>query len=87
VTATAFAPPAQAAAALSTDADGATLVCGIAGLPRFHARSLAALWADGAGLPAAALGAITIELQATPAAGWAPASLAAALEREPRTLR
>jgi glycerol-3-phosphate dehydrogenase subunit B len=66
--------------------DRGIVVCGIAGLPSFHAASLAALWSDEAGLDDGAVRAFTIELDATPAAGWSPASLAGLLDRQPELL-
>ena len=54
------------------------IVCGIAGLPGFHAATLTRMWQELAGvelLPA------TITLDSSPPAGWSPVSLAAALER------
>jgi glycerol-3-phosphate dehydrogenase subunit B len=64
----------------------AAIVCGIAGLPSFHAASLAVLWSEEAGLPDGALQAVTVMLDGTPTAGWSPASLAALLDREPERL-
>jgi glycerol-3-phosphate dehydrogenase subunit B len=64
--------------------DGGTLVAGIAGLPGFRAAALAALWADAAGIDL--LRHATLALDRTPAAGWAPASLAAQLEQDPALL-
>ena len=52
------------------------LVCGFAGLPHFNAPTLARLWNREQPLAAR-----TILLDATPAAGWSTASLAAHLER------
>lgn len=60
-----------------------TLVCGIAGLPGFHARSLAMLWGDAAGEEVLAT---ELEPGPWPAGGWSPPSLAAHLEREPGPL-
>jgi glycerol-3-phosphate dehydrogenase subunit B len=60
-----------------------TLVVGIAGLPGFRARALALLWGDAAGV---ALPHATLLLSETPAAGWAPASLAARLDHDPAPL-
>lgn len=76
---------AAARAALRTDTAGA-LVCGVAGLPSFRATALAALWTDAAGLDGDGLGAATILLDDTPAAGWSPVSLAAMLDRDPDRL-
>jgi glycerol-3-phosphate dehydrogenase subunit B len=81
----AFAPASHAAAALRDDGRP-TLVCAIAGLPSFHARALAALWADAAAVPATQLIPVVLHLADTPAGGWAPLSLAALLEREPHRL-
>ena len=53
---------------------GPLLVCGIAGLPFFHARSLARLWTEQGERE---LQAAEIALAGTPAAGWAPAALCA----------
>lgn len=50
------------------------VVCGIAGLPAFRPGFLARAWAPAAG----PLGAATLELPETPAAGWSPVSAAAA---------
>ena len=63
-----------------------TLVCGIAGLPTFRAKPLAALWAEAAAIDPAPLVPLTLTLADTPAAGWSPVSLAAALERDPARL-
>lgn len=62
------------------------LICGIAGLPSFRATALAALWADAAGAPAEGIGAATVTLDGTPAAGWSAVALAALLDREPERL-
>lgn len=67
------APPSHAAA----DPAGA-LVIGIAGLAGFHAASLARMWQASASA--------TLELDGTPAAGWAPLSLARRIEAEPDSL-
>ena len=56
------------------------LVCGIVGVPTFPAAVLVDLWRDR--IPAA-LSSITIEMPGTPVAGWAPASLARLIERNP----
>lgn len=56
-----------------------TLVCGIAGLGGFHAPALARLWADGNG---GSLRSATLSIDGTPASGWSPVALAAALERD-----
>jgi len=78
--------PADFAAAAQADArlqEGA-LVCGIAGLPGFHAPALAALWGEAAGVRLQA-----VELAPVgglPPGGWSPASLAAALDRDPALL-
>jgi glycerol-3-phosphate dehydrogenase subunit B len=79
------APRSHVRAALAAG-DERTLVCGIAGLPGFHAVALAALWADAAAVPAGTLAAGEVSLAGTPAAGWSPIALAALLEREPRRL-
>lgn len=71
------AAPVHAAAQLSTS----TLVCGIAGLPAFRAPALAALWSHAAGLSVDDVQAVTISIDATPSAGWSPASLAGMLDR------
>ncbi len=68
----------RAAAAQAVELHGPTLVCGIAGLPGFHAATLSRLWTDLADLEFMP---VQIALAATPAAGWSPVSLAAALER------
>jgi anaerobic glycerol-3-phosphate dehydrogenase len=65
----------------SATPDPATAVCGFSGLPHFNAQTLARIW----GLDAP-LRAHTIELAATPAAGWSTPSLAAHLERSPDEL-
>ena len=57
------------------------MVCGIAGLPGFNAHSLARLWEHEQPLRSGVL-----ELDGAPAGGWAPASLAAFLERSPDIL-
>lgn len=62
--------------------DGA-LVIGIAGLPGFDASLLAQRWSARNGLD---LHAQTVTLDHTPPAGWAPASLAALIERSPEIL-
>lgn len=64
----------------------ATIVCGIAGLPGFHAPALARLWSAAAALPEDALRPATITLDDMPAAGWSPVSLAALLDRQPERL-
>lgn len=69
-----YAAPSHAAADLRS-----AMVCGVAGLPGFHASAMARLWSelglgDGAGSE--------LLLPETPRAGWAPASLAARLERD-----
>jgi anaerobic glycerol-3-phosphate dehydrogenase len=56
------------------------LIIGIAGLPGFDAQQLAQQWSARTGLR---LYAQTVMLDGTPAAGWAPASLAAQIERSP----
>jgi len=71
-----FAPSSHHATQLRPDA----LVCGIAGLAGFHATMLATIWSAKS---TANLRAATISLEPTPAAGWAPASLAAWIERAP----
>ncbi|HEX6133372.1 MAG TPA: FAD-binding protein [Longimicrobiales bacterium] len=77
---------ARASAVSAADGNGRTIVCGIAGLPSFHARSLAALWAEAAGRALDGIEAATLTLPGTPAAGWSPVSLAALLDREPHRL-
>ena len=62
--------------------DGA-LVIGIAGLPGFDASPLAQRWSARNGLD---LHAQTVTLDNTPPAGWAPASLAALIERSPEII-
>lgn len=62
--------------------DGA-LVIGIAGLPGFDAPALAHLWSARSGLP---LRGQTVTLEHTQSGGWAPASLAALIERTPEIL-
>lgn len=57
-----------------------TMVCSIMGLAGFHAVSLSRLWMD---LADVELIPMQITLDATPAAGWSPVSLAALLERSP----
>jgi anaerobic glycerol-3-phosphate dehydrogenase len=79
------APSSHVRAAIDS-APPVTLVCGIAGLAGFRPRSLATLWADAAGAPADALIPAEVELAGTPAAGWSPVSLAAALDRDPALL-
>lgn len=79
------APPSHQRAAI-VDADERTIVCGIDGLPGFHAPALAALWADAAGLPPGSFTVAALSLTGTPAAGWSPVALAALLEREPHRL-
>jgi glycerol-3-phosphate dehydrogenase subunit B len=59
---------------------GAAVVCGIAGLPGFNADGLARQWSARSGTQ---LASATITLAGTPAAGWAVASLAAHIERDP----
>jgi anaerobic glycerol-3-phosphate dehydrogenase len=71
-----------AAAHASPARIGEALVCGIAGLPGFHAPSLARLWAGTGPPPRHA----TLTLDGTPAGGWSPVSLAASLERDPSLL-
>lgn len=78
------ATPSHAAAAFPPDAR--TIVCGIAGLPSFHAPSLAALWAAEAGVSHGAVLPVILALEGTPAAGWSPVGLAALLDREPQRL-
>ena len=56
-----------------------TLVCGIEGLPGFHAPILARLWGAAASVE---LEARTLVAGATPAGGWSPVALAARLDRE-----
>jgi glycerol-3-phosphate dehydrogenase subunit B len=79
-----MAPPSHAAAALPDD-DGAVLVCGIAGLPGFRPHALVRLWhaTRPRGLT---LRSASLLLPATPAAGWAAASLAARIEHDPMLL-
>ncbi|MEX1184474.1 MAG: FAD-binding protein [Gemmatimonadota bacterium] len=81
------APRSHAASAFSgnVDDDVVTLVCGIEGVPSFRAAALAALWSAAASRPDGARHA-TVAVRHTPAGGWAPASLAALLEREPDAL-
>lgn len=82
-----LAPATHTGAALPRpDGDDAVVVCGVVGLPGFRPRALAALWSAAAGLSPDAAVAAEIRLDATPAAGWAPASLAALLDREPGAL-
>ncbi|HEX6307395.1 MAG TPA: FAD-binding protein [Longimicrobiales bacterium] len=73
-------------AVFSAGTDARTIACGIAGVPSFHARSLASLWSDAAGRTDGALEPVTLTLADTPAAGWSPISLAALLDREPHRL-
>ena len=54
------------------------IVCGVAGLPGFHAVTLTRMWQEFAGVE---LSPVTIALSATPPTGWSPVSLAAALDR------
>ncbi|NJD10062.1 MAG: FAD-dependent oxidoreductase [Gemmatimonadetes bacterium] len=68
------APATHAAARI----DEAACVCGIAGLPHFPAAALARMWR--------APRHVTLALPETPAAGWSPVALAAALERDPAGL-
>jgi glycerol-3-phosphate dehydrogenase subunit B len=70
------AAPLQAAVALLPG----TLVCGIAGLPGFHAPALAALWGSAASFE---LESAVLEVVRTPAAGWAPSALATELTHDP----
>lgn len=79
------APPAPPAPGMPV-AGERVLVCGIAGLPSFHAAALAALWADAGALPDGLLAAVSLSLADTPADGWSAAALAARLEREPQLL-
>lgn len=79
-----IATPSHAAAGFPSAAR--TLVCGIAGLPSFHAPSLAALWADEAQVATDAVVPILLALEDTPASGWSPVALAALLDREPQRL-
>ena len=65
-----FAAPSHLAPVLGDDA----VVCGIFGLPAFHAPALARLWACG--------GSLRVTLPGTPAAGWSPVALAASLDRD-----
>ncbi len=58
--------------------DGDTLVCGIAGLPGFHARALARMWSGGA----ADLRSTVMSIPGTPAAGWSPVSLARVIDTD-----
>jgi glycerol-3-phosphate dehydrogenase subunit B len=62
--------------------DHKTLVCGIAGLPGFCAPALARLWSAGERSAMSA----TLSVEGTPAAGWSPVALAAALDRDPGIL-
>ncbi len=59
------------------------LVCGIVGLPGFHAPALARLWGAAAG---AALASAEVAAGTVPSGGWSTAALAAHLERDPRPL-
>src|SRR5687767_6934881 len=59
------------------------VVCGMVGLPVFHAAVLARMWGEQAGVE---LGAREILLADTPRAGWSPVSLAARLDRSARDL-
>ena len=61
----------------------AAVVCGIVGLPSFNATMLATIWSEAASV---ALSSAQIAMTDTPPAGWAPASLAAAITRDPETL-
>ena len=54
------------------------LVCAIAGLPGFHGITLTRMWQELVGIEMIP---VTITLNATPAAGWSPVSLAATLDR------
>lgn len=74
-----FAATSHTVAQLVDDA----LVIGIAGLPGFDAALLAHRWSSRTGVQ---LRAQTVTLERTPAAGWAPASLAAFIERSPEVL-
>lgn len=56
------------------------IVCGIVGLPSFNATTLAAIWSSAT---SGELIAADATIPATPAAGWAPASLASAISRDP----
>jgi len=60
------------------------LVCGIVGLPGFDAAALARLWGEAAGVRLEA--AVVAAGSGTPAAGWSPVALAAALDRDPSPL-
>ncbi|HWV58395.1 MAG TPA: FAD-binding protein, partial [Longimicrobiales bacterium] len=71
-----FAPPEHAGAVV----DDGTLICGVSGLPAFHAPALARLWGDTAGRD---LLAATVDAGQAPASGWSVPSLAATLERNP----
>ncbi|HSJ23220.1 MAG TPA: FAD-binding protein [Longimicrobiales bacterium] len=74
------------------------LICGITGLPWFRPRALARLWAAArdagtTGDPAApgetgnsGFATAMVTVPGTPAAGWAPAALAALLDRDPDAL-
>ena len=57
-----------------------SLVCGIAGLPAFDAPALALQWSARSGVP---LRSANLLLSATPATGWAAASLAGHIARDP----
>jgi glycerol-3-phosphate dehydrogenase subunit B len=70
----------RAAAAQALQLSTPTMVCSIMGLAGFHAVSLSRLWMDLAGVE---LVPAQIALDATPAAGWSPVSLAGSLERAP----
>ena len=73
------APPTHLAARLA----GNSIIVGIAGLPGFAADILAKQWAARASTD---LSAHTLTVDGTPAAGWAPVSLAAHIERSPEIL-
>jgi len=76
LTAAELAPPWHAGALPLADA----LVCGVRGLPAFHAPYLARAWS------APPVQATVLELPDTPAGGWSPVALAAAVERAPERL-
>lgn len=60
------------------------VVCSISGLAGFNARGLALQWSARSGYEFAPA---NISIPETPAAGWAPASLAAHIARNPEALR
>lgn len=58
-------------------------IAGIAGLPGFHADTLARVYREATGFT---LKAEQLHLHGTPQSGWSPVSLAAQIERDPETL-